>query len=149
VSAESTRNDLIPLGWRVRAVAAVSFIPPLLEVVSLPRFDSILTSASRRQMRSVPDDVVAARWVDAALLGLPGPWSRTCLRRAAVLYYLMRSSGRVPALCIGVRRDEPDALRSHAWVELDGEVYLEPESTRDMIPGYKVIARLPLRTLTA
>lgn len=94
-------------------------------------------------MASSPPDVIAAQWVDVALSRLPRPWTRTCLRRAAVLYYLMRAAGRRVDLCIGVRRDEHGALLAHAWLLRDEEVYLEPEATRTQVAGYSLIARFP------
>jgi hypothetical protein len=133
----------IPFGWRVRAIAAAAFIPPLLELLSLTRLERVLAFSARPRMTNVPDDHIAAQWVDDTLARLPRPWTRTCLRRAAVLYYLERAAGRIVDLCIGVRRDEHGVLLAHAWLLRDGELYLEPDSTSTQIPRYSLIARFP------
>ncbi|MEP6491708.1 MAG: lasso peptide biosynthesis B2 protein [bacterium] len=141
---QTSRTDTsIPLGWRLRACAATAIIPPLLELVSLTRFDRLVLTADRSRISNAPDDFTSARWVDNALTGLRGPWVRTCLRRSAVLYYLLRAAGRSVDLCIGVRRDEAGRLVAHAWL-LRGDVpYLEPEATRSVVEHYDVIARFP------
>ena len=129
----------------MRGIAAAALIPPLLELLSLSRLEGLLTRLASNTMANGPDDVVAAQWVDAALSRLPRPWTRTCLRRAAVLYYLLRAAGRTVDLCIGVRRDEHGVLLAHAWLLRDGEVYLEPDATLGLVAGYSMIAQFPQR----
>ncbi len=90
-----------------------------------------------------PRDADAAWWVDRALGRLPPPWNGTCLRRAAVLYYLLRAAGRAVEICIGVRRDENGTLLAHAWLLLDGTLYLEPVTTQDEVSQFTLIARFP------
>jgi hypothetical protein len=138
-----TLSATIPLGWRLRAIAAAALVPPLLELLSLTRLERLLAFSARARMTHVPDDHIAAQWVDGTLARLPRPWTRTCLRRAAVLYYLSRAAGRAVDLCIGVRRDEHGVLLAHAWLLRDGELYLEPESTSGLVAGYSLIARFP------
>lgn len=133
----------LPIGWRLRAIAAAAIISPLLEIVSFARLERVLRSAARIQSRSAPDDLVASSWVDEFLSRLRYPWNRTCLRRAAILYYLLRSTGRMVSLCIGVRRDENSELVAHAWLLLDGVVYVEPFSTSEVVAGYTLIAQFP------
>lgn len=136
-------EEVVAAGWRVRAAVAVAVIPPLLELVSLTRLQRILLRASSTIMPDAPDDRVAARWVDDALLGLRGPWARTCLRRAAVLFYLLRKAGRTVDLCIGVRRDAHGEILAHAWLVLGDELYLEPDATANLVSDYHLIARFP------
>jgi hypothetical protein len=133
----------IPIGWRLRAIAAAAIIPPLLEIASFARVERLLRSVARMRSSSAPDDKDSAWWVDRALSRLPAPWKRTCLRRAAVLYYLLRSSGRSVDLCIGVRRDEHGELLAHAWLVRDGALYLEPPSTTEVVADYTMIAQFP------
>jgi hypothetical protein len=133
----------IPIGWRLRAIAAAAIIPPLLELASFARLERFLRSAARVQMRSAPDDITASKWVDEFLNRLRYPWNRTCLRRAAILYYMFRSTGRVVSLCIGVRRDEHGALLAHAWLLRDGVVYVEPVGTSEVVSEYTLIAQFP------
>jgi hypothetical protein len=94
-------------------------------------------------MRSAPDDRTSSLWVDQFLSRLPPPWKRTCLRRAAVLYYLLRSAGRMVDLCIGVKRDGHGELLAHAWLVRDGALYMEPSSTTEVVSEYTLIAQFP------
>lgn len=135
-------SDTIPVGWRLRAIVAAAIVPPLLEVVSFARLERALAFAARSRMRA-PRDADAAWWVDRALGRLPSPWRGTCLRRAAVLYYLLRAAGRAVEICIGVRRDDNGVLLAHAWLLLDGALYLEPVTTQDEVSQFTLIARFP------
>jgi hypothetical protein len=127
----------------VRALAASAVIPPLLEVMSFARIERWLTAAARLPAGSAPDDATAARFVDRTVARLPSPWAHTCLRRATVLYFLLRSDGRPVELCIGVRRNERGALGAHAWLYRDGELYLENAGSSERISDYSIIARFP------
>lgn len=112
-------------------------------MLSLSRLERLIARLASGATVNGPDDAIAAQWVDVALSRLPRPWARTCLRRATVLYYLIRTTGRTVELCIGVRRDEHGTLLAHAWLLRDGEVYLEPAATRSLVAGYSLIARFP------
>jgi len=141
----------LPLLWRVRAVASAAIIPPLVNYGSFARLAARLGHGLRdgaRASRSGPplDDAALASWVDQLLRGLPGPWRYTCLRRAAVLYHLLRGAGRPVELWLGVRRDGTGALGAHAWLVNDGRAYLEPEPNH--IAAHTVIARFPEAPVT-
>ncbi|MBA2293103.1 MAG: lasso peptide biosynthesis B2 protein [Gemmatimonadales bacterium] len=133
------RTDL-PLGWRVRAGVTALVIPILLLVVPLDRLTSGLGRSLARSTHQPPDRRIAA-WIDHLLRRLPWPWRHTCLRRSAVLYHLLRRGGRAVELCVGVRRDEANALAAHAWLSLDGQPYLESGS--EMPHEFAIIARFP------
>jgi Transglutaminase-like superfamily len=130
----------LPLGWRLRATAAVMLVPPLLYFVSFARLASWLGRSQGRSAEAL-DDAALARWVDRLLRHLPGPWHRTCLKRAAVLYYVLRRAGRPVELWIGVQKAAANPLGAHAWLVRNGEPYLEsrPEHART----HTVIARFP------
>ena len=55
-----------------------------------------------------------------------GPFDGSCLRRALVGAWMLRS--RDHAVRIGVRKT-PDGIRAHAWLEIDG-VSLDPDGSR-------------------
>ncbi len=133
------RSDLT-LCWRVRAGITALVIPILLLVVPLDRLASWLGRPLAKSSRQPPDGRVAA-WIDHLLRRLPWPWRHTCLRRSAVLYHLLRRRGHPVELCVGVRRDEMEALAAHAWLSLDGQPYLEAGS--EVPHEFAVIARFP------
>jgi transglutaminase superfamily protein len=136
---------VLPLRWRVRAAASAAVIPPLVSCVSFSRLATWLGRDPARRpgggLTDPVDDAALARWVDRVLRALPGPWRYTCLRRAAVLYYLLRRAGRPVELWLGVRRDDAGALGAHAWLVSEGQPYLEPEPHQPA--RHKVIARFP------
>lgn len=128
----------LPAGLRLRALSASLWIPPLIWLVSFQRLAARLGGP----YRSPPfDDAALARWVDGLLRRLPPPWRYTCLKRAAVLYHLLRGAGRPLQLVIGVRRGPDRKLGAHAWLLHDHEVYLEPEP--DAPAAHTVIAIFP------
>jgi len=135
---------VVPLRWRVRAAFAAVVIPPLLRLVSFGKLASWLGGpVSVPAVGDGVHDASLAGWVDSLLRRLPGPWRHTCLKRAAVLYHLLRKAGRPVELWIGVRRDgdRAGAIAAHAWLVRDGVPYLEPEPS--VPPTHTVIARFP------
>jgi Transglutaminase-like superfamily len=132
----------LPLTWRVRAVAAVGVVAPLVAVRSFARLARWLERGGSAAPAPVAlDDAALARWVDRVLYALRGPWRHTCLRRATVLYGLLRRAGRPVELVIGVRHDAHGRVAAHAWLERDAVPYLEPDPA---IPGrHTVLARFP------
>ncbi len=131
----------LPLGWRLRATAAVMIVPPLVYLVSFSRLAAWLGRGHPRPPDDALDDTALARWVDRLLRHLPGPWHRTCLKRAAVLYHLLRRAGRPVELWIGVHKTGPSPLGAHAWLVRAGEPYLESRPQHAM--RHTVIARFP------
>jgi len=136
-------SSALPLAWRVRAVAAVSVVAPLVTVRSFAQLARWLGNegSGAPPRRGALDDVALARWVDRLLYALRGPWHHTCLRRATVLYGLLRRAGRPVELVIGVRRDAAGRVAAHAWLERDAAPYLEADPA---IPArHTVLARFP------
>ena len=135
-------STALPLGWRVRAVAAVGVVAPLVALRSFAQLAQWLgREASGAPRRAALDDAALARWVDRVLYALRGPWHHTCLRRATVLYGLLRRAGRPVELVIGVRRDAAGRVAAHAWLEWDAAPYLEADPA---IPArHTVLARFP------
>jgi len=119
----------------------VAVVPPLLYVVSFSRLAAWLGGNAAGPPVQDLDDASLAQWVDRLLRNLPNPWRRTCLKRAAVLYHLLRRAGRPVELWIGVHKAGPTPLAAHAWLVRAGEPYLEshPEHPH----SHTVIARFP------
>ena len=131
----------LPIGWRLRATAAVLVVPPLLHLISFSRLASWLGGPSPGRPDEGLDDLTLARWVDRLLRNLPGPWHRTCLKRAAVLYHVLRRAGRPVELWIGVHKTGPAPLGAHAWLVREGAPYLETHAEHAL--QQTVIARFP------
>ena len=131
--------------WRLRAAGVALVVPPLLRFASFARVVTWLGSSAGPQ--AVParelDDAALARWVDAVLRRLPGPWHHSCLKRSVVLYHLLRAAGRPVELWIGVRRTKGggETLAAHAWLVRDGPSYLEPDPGVSL--AHTMIARFP------
>jgi hypothetical protein len=102
-----------------------------VKVISLPRLTRALriTLAEHTRPAAALERGRSARRLDdveierrAALVDrLYRAWPRksSCLRRALVLGYRIREAN--PVLWIGVAKED-DAIRAHAWVEVDGRV---------------------------
>ena len=127
--------------WRVRATLAALLLPPLVHTVSLERLTAWIERRRRAGDADQAWDVALAEWVDRVLAVLPPPWRRTCLKRALVLQYLIRRTGGLAALHVGVRRDAAGALVAHAWLTRDGGAYLEPATER--LDSFQVLATFP------
>lgn len=136
-----------PLRWKVEAGFAALIIPPLVHMVPLHRLARWLGRPHAAPRRHIVPDIRAAAWVDRQLRRLPWPWRRTCLKRAAVLYHLLRRDGVLVELHIGVRRDDNGQLAAHAWLTREDHCYLEPGFQRgereDRMEDFTEIACFP------
>lgn len=129
----------LPLAWRLRVLGTVAVVPPLLHFVSLHR---VASRVRVRPASATPPPVHAlVREVDRWLDHLPRPWRTTCLKRAGVLYSLMRRGGIDVELHIGVKRDSTGALAAHAWLVRDGRAFFEHPASP--LGTFQVIARFP------
>lgn len=134
----------LPLRWKVEAGLAALLIPPLIHLLPLPRLVPWLGQRPRRSPPKPVGDRVAAEWVDAMLQRLPWPWRRTCLKRSAVLYHLLRRGGVPVELRIGVRRDRSRRLAAHAWLTHNHASYLEaPPDDGGSVDDFTEIACFP------
>ncbi|HEV8599673.1 MAG TPA: lasso peptide biosynthesis B2 protein [Gemmatimonadales bacterium] len=131
----------IGIVWPVRIAVAILVIPPLVHLVPMDRLTRWLARLAGRPREAAAPDSELARWVDAALRRLPWPWHLTCLKRTAVLFYVLGRAGRPVELRIGVRHVPGDPLTAHAWLVRDGAVILEPGSSD--VSGFETIARFP------
>lgn len=138
-----TSAQRVPWGWRWRTRLAALAIPPLLEGVALTRVERWLRGPAAPAARLPLDLPAVADVVDSALWRLPWPWRHTCLRRAAVLYYICRRAGWPAVLCIGARRDASGTFGAHAWLECDDALFLPTPADRTESASYTVLARFP------
>jgi len=114
-------------------------VPPLLYVAPIHRIAARLANTGRARTRP-PIDVIVAE-VDRWQGWLRWPWRTTCLKRASVLFTLLRRIDVEVELHIGVRRDDAGAFAAHAWLVRDGQPYLEHAGSA--IERYRVIAQFP------
>lgn len=118
----------LPVRWKARVFPLVLLVPPLVHVVPVHRMAKKL-AARDPAYASPPIDALAHR-VDTWLRRLPWLWRSTCLKRALILFALLRRSGEPVQLHIGVKREPDKSFAAHAWLVRDGQPYLEPpEST--------------------
>lgn len=117
----------------------VAVVPPLLHVLPVDRIAAWL-GRTRDAHDAPPIDALVAR-VDYWLRRLPWPWRSTCLKRAAVLYGLLRPSGVDVQLHIGVRRLPGKEFQAHAWLMRDNAPFLEPKGTG--FETFQVITAFP------
>ena len=63
-------------------------------------------------------------------------WPRTtCLHRALTRFVMLRRRGWSPTFVVGVREGS-EPIEGHAWLELDGAPFLEPERP-DCTPTFR------------
>lgn len=129
----------LALHWRLRVFGLVLTIPPLLHIVPVNRLLTRL--GSRRASYVSPPTEALVDEVDAWLTRLPWPWRSTCLKRASILYALLRRSGEDIALHIGVKRETDKSFAAHAWLVRNGQPYLEPSATG--FASFQVITAFP------
>jgi hypothetical protein len=118
---------------------AVLFVRMLLFSLMLPlmlrtRLDNLLPRLEPAQSRQANAQEIArvVRYAGYALAGVFPLSTNSCLNRALMLYYFLGREGIALAFRIGVSHDEA-SFHSHAWLELDGEPYLEAENPRDRL----------------
>jgi hypothetical protein len=114
-------------------------VPPLLHLMPVHRLVSRL--GARRGGYSDPPIDTLAQEVDAWLTRLPWPWRTTCLKRASILYALLRRSGDEVELHIGVKRESNRNFAAHAWLMKNGTPFLEPAGSD--FATFQVITAFP------
>lgn len=122
-----------------RMTAWVVFVSIVARFVSLTTIYRITETRRRwRASRFLPPEELA-RCVERVFhAGLVKDGS--CWKRAAVLRRYLQLNGIETDVVFGVRPNDGTALAGHAWLERDGEPFLEREA-----PQYVVTFRYPLR----
>ncbi|MEP7088324.1 MAG: lasso peptide biosynthesis B2 protein [Gemmatimonadota bacterium] len=116
------------LRTKLEIVSACVVVPCALELLSAKRSFAWLSRISAGG-ESVAPSLLAFN-VDRILHRAPWFWRHSCLRRAAVLTYLLRRGGHDASVVIGVRRSGEGALEAHAWLACDGhDPFLEPSDS--------------------
>jgi hypothetical protein len=127
----------VRLRTKLEIVTACAAVPCALELFSADRTFAWLARVGAGGESVAPS--LLAFHVDRLLHRGPWIWRHSCLRRAAVLAFLLRRSGHDARVVIGVRRAEAGALEAHAWLACDGtEPFLEPA---DSISTFQPLGR--------
>lgn len=129
----------LALHWRARVIGLVLVVPPLVHLAPLHRLTAVL--GARRPGRVPPPVEPLVREVEFWLGRLPWPWRSTCLKRATILYALLRPAGEPVELHVGVKRTREGAFTAHAWLVRGGAPYLEPVT--ETPETFRVIATFP------
>lgn len=126
------------LRTKLEIVSACVVVPCALELFSAKRSFAWLSRVTPKGERVAP--TLLAYNVDRILHRAPWIWHHSCLRRAAVLVYLLKRAGHDASVVIGVRRSDSGALEAHAWLACDGrDPFLEPsDSIATFIPLSRV-----------
>jgi hypothetical protein len=124
-----------------RMAAWVAALSLLVKLMPLPRAMALVVP--RRAARRTPPDAEAvqarlARLLDSVLAADFWVFTPTCWKRAPVLHRYLALRGIPTRVLFGVRREGPDALSGHAWLEAGGEPILEKTP-----PDYKVTYSFP------
>lgn len=100
---------------KLKALFFLQLVYFLVRVCSLYKVLHLLIPVDTEIKRSsyLPKDLIDA--VESASWRFR--WLRTCLPRSIVLCRLLRQSGIVAEVRIGVQSAGKDAIRAHAWVE--------------------------------
>jgi hypothetical protein len=131
----------------LRILALATVLPLLLRTLSLPRLLRWLTPSPVRPGAKAPQPQRIARLVQRVLGLNRWVYRPNCLKRSLLLFHFLRRGGQDVRLHIGVRSPGPlhagAALDGHAWLELAGAPYLEPQAAA--IGSYRVTYRYPER----
>lgn len=74
-----------------------------------------------------------ARMTPQQLAALVDRVSRSCWKRAAVLRRYLLMNGVESTIVFGVRKGSAGPIDGHAWLERDGEPFLEAETPRHVV----------------
>ncbi len=133
----------LPVSLRLRAAIVALIVPLLLCIMSFGRLAGILGRTKTGNRTTLSDDLdpILAAWVTRFQVRLRGIWRFTCLKRAAVLFYILRHFGRPVEMWIGVKHNDSGSIAAHAWLVCNGAPYLETDPDHPSL--YKVLARFP------
>lgn len=122
----------------VRMATWVVILSALVRVLTLPRALQLVATHVRTKStgRIKPNDLSSA--IDM-LLGLDMLMFRPkCWKRATVLHRFLALHGVATTIVFGVRKEPDGQLKGHAWLQADGQPFLESEQ-----PLYNITYSFP------
>ncbi len=110
------------------------------------RFQSLLNFEAEAVTKLQTDHAVRTSQRTLSLLArLPkSPWRNTCLFRSIAECIILRRAGISARICLGVRKDNTNAVNAHAWVETSVGSHLETSENAEA--SYVVLQRQGART---
>ena len=122
-----------------RMAAWVAVLSGLVKFCSLPRALRIVSTATRRKLKSsAVDRAELATAIDAVLGANFFVFKPNCWKRATVLHRYLALRGVATKIVFGLRKEADGELKGHAWLEADGEPILESSA-----PAYKTTYTFP------
>ena len=117
-------------GWVV-VLSVVARVLPLSRALQI-------VSTEVRRKSTVVDPVLLSTAIDALLEANVFVFKPSCWKRATLLHRYLALAGVATTIRFGVRKDGDRELKGHAWLEFNGEPFLE--SSR---PVYTVTYSFP------
>lgn len=124
----------------------------IVKFLSLPRTMQMITPSETHTYDSnnkKSDQEKIVKYTDYILNLNFWIYRATCLKRALLLYHFLKKIGINVVICFGVKfnenlisKDKKENLDGHAWLLLDGEIFLEKNT--EMVRGYKITYRFPI-----
>jgi len=126
-------RDVLDIGAQLALMPIVLSRLPLPQLLN--RLDGTIAVPRARGVRDADAAIACAQrlalYADFWLRRLRP--RNPCLRRSLVLFGELRRAGLPVTFCLGIRADQPldavAAVAGHAWLELDGRVLLDSETT--------------------
>lgn len=135
----------------IRIFLFSSILPLLLKLLSVNSLMNLITPKKIRHYNEISTEDLKEKLVhytDYILALNILMYKQKCLKRSIVLYHFLRKSGLNVSICFGVKfnRDgshttSKERLDGHAWLEYNGEIYLEKD--KEMTGTYKITYRYP------
>ena len=127
-------------------------LPLILKYLPLSKAMEMITPSDTQRnaannKKSAQEKIV--RYTDYILSLNCWIYRSTCLKRSLLLYRFLSKVGINVQVCFGLKfnenlisKDTKENLDGHAWLLLDGEIFLERNI--EMVRGYKITYRFPI-----
>ena len=118
----------------VRMAGWVVLLTLLTKIFSLQRVLRFITVRPVPSKQFIaPDKIVAL--LDQLLSLNVLAFTPTCWKRAIILHRFLALQGMTTHIVFGVQRDEANNLSGHAWLEFEGQPFLEAQSP-EFVPTF-------------
>ncbi len=123
-----------------------TILPLIIKFLSLPRTMQMITPSGTYRYNATNRKII--KYTEYILNLDFWIWRPTCLKRSLLLYHFLNKIGINVRICFGVKynksmisKDRNRNLYGHAWLLLDGEIFLERNI--EIVRGYKVTYCFP------